>query len=561
MQPWTDGEVRYAQGSAAKPYQMKFIGGTYSCSCMAWRNQSKPIDQRTCKHLKKENGDAFEAARIGGAPPPLAVSMSCSVKPGFKTRILIRFRNDDHTYQTLGSPLFEAPRDLWEDEELDGLVVDGDDETGFCISCDAEGTKDPKTGVHTIVWLMFEPNVHGWVQDLHRVWKRRMRFELPSVEKWAWTDLEKELAGCACHQGGTCDVSHDPASCTCVQCRTAEAKTAAESPEDIIAQVMGAKPTMRSPEFQETPVPLKGDGIERDKAKRINQYGGFIPFTDREKAVIVAEEEAKKGRKLRQDEKADLFGPPVLLANKLEDHEDLDPTGWLESEKLDGVRAYWNGECFVSRQGNVYSAPGYFIADLPKQPLDGELWMGRKQFQKTISVVKRQVPGPEWKQVKFVLFDAPICPGGFEQRLAHLGTLALGSYASVHPHSVCKSRKDAEEHLKAAAALGAEGLMLRKPGSAYEPRRSSTLLKMKPFQDAEAVVIGYEPGKKANKGKTGGLIVQMPNGKTFNVGTGLTAKDRDNPPAIGATITYRFTELTDDGKPKCVSYVATRDYE
>jgi len=438
MVAWTDGEVRHVQGSAAKPYQMKFIGGVYSCSCAAWRNQSKKIDERSCKHLRAEG------------------------------------------------------------------VVQG---TGI----PATSTPAPK--------------------------------------------IPKTSPVCACEQGHHCDVSHDPATCPCVQCTTAEA----ESPEDIIAQVMGTKPLSRPVEPQEIPVSLKGDGIERDKSKRINAYGGFVPFSDQEKAVIVAEEEAKKGRKLRQDEKADLFGPPVLLANNLED--DFDPTGWLESEKADGVRAYWNGEVFVSRQGNVYFAPAYFVADLPKQPLDGELWMGRKMFQKTISVVKRQTPGPEWKQVKFVLFDAPNHPAGFEQRLAHLSTLSLGGFASVHPHSACKSRKEAEEHLKAAAALGAEGLMFRKPGSAYESRRSSTLLKMKPFQDAEAVVIGYEPGKKANKGKTGGLIVRMPNGKTFNVGTGLTAKDRDSPPAIGATITYRFTELTDDGKPKCASFVAVRDYE
>ena len=443
MSDWQDGEVRYVQGSGAKPYKLLRRGEVYSCSCPAWTRQSKPIDKRTCKHIISIRGKATEDARVDGTP----------------------------VFRPVGTP---APA--------------------------------------------------------------------PAPD-------------CACHTGSACDVSHDPAICPCVQCVTAEQ----ESPEDIIAQVMGAKLVPLSLKTQETPVLCQNDGIERNKTKRLNQFGGFEPFSDQEKAILVAEEEARKGRKLRQDEKSDLFGPPVLLANTVED--DFDPTGWLESEKLDGVRAFWNGEVFVSRQGNVYAAPNFFTAKLPHEPLDGELWTGRSMFQKTISIVKSQSSGKLWEKILFAVFDAPSLRGGFEQRLAYLKELELGQFARVHPHSVCANRAEAEAHLKAAAAAGAEGLMFRKPGSTYEPRRSSTLLKMKPFQDAEAVVVGHEPGKKANKGKCGGLIVRMPNGKTFNVGSGLTAKDRENPPPIGAVVTYKFTGMTDDGLPKCASYVATRDYE
>lgn len=404
MSDWQDGEIRYVQGSGAKPYKLLRRGEVYSCSCPAWTRQSKPIDLRTCKHIIAQRGQAVEDARTGGKPA-------------------------------------------------------------------------------------------------------------------------------AASGGGT----------------------------DVLAAPAVAEVAARSGEARGNPATGQSGAAARDKARRVNKFGGFIPFSEEEKAAIVAEEEARKGRKLRQDEKTDLFGPPVLLANTVED--DFDPTGWLESEKLDGVRAYWNGEVFISRQGNVYAAPGFFTAGLPQEPLDGELWMGRKMFQKTISVVKSAGSGRAWEQVRFVMFDAPNFPGGFEQRLTHLCGMSSMKYAYAHSHTECKSRQEAEASLKAAAAAGAEGLMFRKPGSRYEPRRSSTLLKFKPFQDAEAVVIGHEAGKKANKGKTGGLIVRMPNGKTFNVGTGLTAKDRENPPAIGSTITYRFADMTDDGLPKCASYVATRDHE
>ena len=64
-----DGESVEMQGSGAKPYVLKNVGGVYSCSCPAWRNQSIGIERRTCKHLRKYRGDEAEAARIGGALP------------------------------------------------------------------------------------------------------------------------------------------------------------------------------------------------------------------------------------------------------------------------------------------------------------------------------------------------------------------------------------------------------------------------------------------------------------------------------------------------------------
>src|SRR5216684_1142997 len=69
MQDLRDGESIAMQGSAARPYLLKNVGGVMSCSCPAWRNQSLSIERRSCKHLRKLRGDAAEEARVGGAVP------------------------------------------------------------------------------------------------------------------------------------------------------------------------------------------------------------------------------------------------------------------------------------------------------------------------------------------------------------------------------------------------------------------------------------------------------------------------------------------------------------
>ena len=103
--------------------------------------------------------------------------------------------------------------------------------------------------------------------------------------------------------------------------------------------------------------------------------------------------------------RSDVQPPPLLLAHRWDGS--TDPAGWWLSEKLDGVRAYWDGQRFLSRQGHRYHAPNWFVAGFPDMPLDGELWTGRKQFQRTLSIVRRQDETRLWQEVHFLVFDAP----------------------------------------------------------------------------------------------------------------------------------------------------------
>ena len=284
---------------------------------------------------------------------------------------------------------------------------------------------------------------------------------------------------------------------------------------------------------------LRGDAAEESR------IGGALPAKS-VKAAADGEEPAEAA-------------PPVLLAESWDNAADL--TGWWMSEKLDGVRGYWDGSQFLSRLGNKFHAPDWFTAGLPAVPLDGELWVARKSFQRTSGIVRRQDKADVWKEVRFLVFDAPAVAGPFEARFEFLRSSVSkwnAAHVAVHDHIACRGVDHLREELKRVEGLGGEGLMLRQPGSEYVAGRSSTLLKVKSFHDAEAEVVGVEPGKGRHKGRAGALVVRLATGKQFSVGTGLSDRERENPPPVGSIVTFRYQELTDAGVPRFPSYVGVR---
>lgn len=293
--------------------------------------------------------------------------------------------------------------------------------------------------------------------------------------------------------------------------------------------------------------------IELRTCKHLKQLRGEEVEFDR-----IGEDAATAGS-ARQQSRA-TQAPPILLAERWE--EDHDPTGWWLSEKLDGVRAYWNGETFLSRAGNRYHAPTWFVEGLGDAPLDGELWLGRQRFQETVSVVRRQDESELWRNVRYVVFDLPASTSPFEGRLAELAdriAAAGHEFATVLEHEACRDIEHLRAQLSEIEALGGEGLMLRQPGSKYASGRSSTLLKVKSFLDAEARVLEHLPGKGRHKGRMGALRVELRDGTNFSVGSGFTDAEREAPPEIEALITFRYQELTNDGVPRFPTFVGVRD--
>ena len=251
-----------------------------------------------------------------------------------------------------------------------------------------------------------------------------------------------------------------------------------------------------------------------------------------------------------------------MLAQKWE--PGVNVSGWLMSEKFDGVRAYWDGKQLFSRSGLVFHPPLWFTEGFPSFALDGELWIGRERFSDTLSIVRKKRPHDGWADIRYMIFDTPEIPGGFEQRIRTAQEwfkVSPSLYAVVIEQEICQNEKHLLQRLKEIESLNGEGIILRKPGSSYINRRSNTMLKVKSFSEAEAVVVEHIPGSGRNKGRLGSVLVELPDGKRFAIGSGFSDHDRNNPPPIGSLITFKHYGFTESGIPRFASFKAVRaDY-
>ena len=253
---------------------------------------------------------------------------------------------------------------------------------------------------------------------------------------------------------------------------------------------------------------------------------------------------------------------PAMLAHDWNKKGQPDPTGWWASEKYDGLRALWDGENFYSRNGKIFAAPQWYKDTLPSTPLDGELWMERSVagFQKAVSAVRKKVGGKEWADITYMVFDIPTSTEPFEKVQAKLTRMDLGPYAEVAPQHRVKGEADMLKRFKSAVAEGAEGIMLRKPGSAYAPRRSASLLKVKPTDSAEAVVTGYQGGTGKHAGRMGAVHVHLASdpSKQFKIGTGFSDREREDPPPIGSIVEFQYNDVTAAGIPRFPAFLRVR---
>jgi DNA ligase-1 len=251
---------------------------------------------------------------------------------------------------------------------------------------------------------------------------------------------------------------------------------------------------------------------------------------------------------------------PPMLAQRAP--ADIDPAAYWVSEKLDGVRARWDGQALRLRNGAVIAAPAWFVAPLPGYPLDGELWLGRGRFDELSGIVRRERPtDADWRAVRYMVFDLPGADGDFSQRLARMQQLVevIGAdWIRAVPQQRLADRAALQALFDAVVAGGGEGLMLHRADAHWTAGRSDALLKLTPFLDAEATVLAHLPGKGRHRGRLGALEVVDAAGRRFRIGSGFTDAQRSAPPAIGAVVTYRYRELTPRGQPRFPVFLRER---
>jgi len=227
--------------------------------------------------------------------------------------------------------------------------------------------------------------------------------------------------------------------------------------------------------------------------------------------------------------------PPLLHGLMWDKKTDL--TGWWLCEKMDGVRGYWDGQKLYSRAGNEFPAPPFFIEGLPNFPLDGELWMGRNTFEKLISTLKSKEG--DWKNVKYTVFDLPSSNEPYEARQEALKKIPLPAHVSRIEVIKCEGPKHLKEYVDTVMSTSGEGVIANAPNSPYVAGRVNTLVKVKPFEDAEVRLVEVLPT---------GLKVEQPNG--LQVMIQCFQQVINDPPKIGAILTVKHAGHYNNGRLK-----------
>ena len=243
---------------------------------------------------------------------------------------------------------------------------------------------------------------------------------------------------------------------------------------------------------------------------------------------------------------------PQLLLLKV--YKDQNISGWVMSEKLDGIRAYWNGKNLISRGGNIIHAPAWFTKDYPPFEIDGELWTKREDFENILSIVRDKNPSIKWSEIKHYIFEVPHAKGNLFERLEKIKPYE-NSVIKIIPQKTIQNKQELNTFLDEIVAKGAEGVVVRDSNSSYINKRTSKALKVKFFLDPECEVVGYTKGKGKYEGIVGSLACRMKDLQIINIGSGLNDRLRALPPSIGTVITFKYYGLTKKGKPRFPIYL------
>ncbi len=248
------------------------------------------------------------------------------------------------------------------------------------------------------------------------------------------------------------------------------------------------------------------------------------------------------------------FLPLLLQAEKpnlllLKVYKDQNITGWVMSEKLDGIRAYWDGTYLIIRGGKKIYAPQWFTKNYPPFEIDGELWSKRGDVENISSIVRDKNLSEHGREIKHYIFEVPNAQGGLIKRLEKVKPYE-GKTIKITKKIPIKDKMHLKHFLEEIEAKGREGSVARDPKSPYINKRTSKALKVRTFLYAECKVLGYTKGKGKYIDVTRAIKCQLDNGAQFKIGTGLSDKEKHTPPKVGETVTFSYHTLTKYGKPR-----------
>lgn len=234
--------------------------------------------------------------------------------------------------------------------------------------------------------------------------------------------------------------------------------------------------------------------------------------------------------------------------------------GYLYSEKLDGVRAYWDGEALYTRGGKRLAPPSFFTQNFPPFEIEGELWSKRGDFENIVSIIKSNKNIQKWSELKFYIFEVPNQNGGILQRLevlSHYLSSHSAPFIQIIPQIQVSSTKELMDKLQEIQELGGEGIVVRDKNEPYYTGRNQKAMKLKPYLDSECTILSYNLGEGKFKNQVGSFVCKDRE-KTFKIGSGMNEDFRKNPPKIGTIITYKYFGFTQKGLPKFPTFLRIR---
>lgn len=248
------------------------------------------------------------------------------------------------------------------------------------------------------------------------------------------------------------------------------------------------------------------------------------------------------------------FDPQVIQAH---------PQSFVYSEKLDGVRAFWDGKNLYSKGGKLLTPPSFFTQNFPPFAIEGELWSKRGDFENIVSILKSTKKKEKWRELKFYIFEVPNQQGGILKRLEVLEAYLASQpapFISIIPQLPLNTLQALQDALSAITQAGGEGVVVREKDAPYYTGRNKKAMKLKLYEDRECKITSYVQGKGKFENLVGSIIC-LDGDVEFKIGSGMSEDFRKNPPKVGTIITYKYFGLNKNKLPKFPVFLRIRSDE